>query len=169
MRLFTPRLILEITPFISTILIESLSSGARLKFQYQLNKISIDEVVASAEREDIENAATHSFHFEQSMRYYDIATISAFIIFLLKALDPITDSANTAIMGVFVILFISALRVNTRRYFESRPPNKYSNTDRVLNISRLNFEMYKGEFQVILANLIPVLSIILLDLTNSRP
>lgn len=163
MNLITTRLILEITPFISTILIESLTSGARAKFQYQLNNVSIDEVVDSSEREDIENAATHSFHFEQSMRYYDLATIATFIIFLLKALDPTANASNTATAGVFVIVSIIALRVNTRRYFESRPPNKYGNTDQIVSISKLDFELYKGELQVIVANLIPVVSIVILD------
>jgi len=155
------RLILEITPFLTTIIIELLSSGAGIKFKHQFERIfGKNSPLGSSDKEDLSNAAIHSFHFEQCMRYYDFTTIAIFIIFLSKSLDPSFNSQYTAILGLLCICIIIGLRVVTRRYFENETPTRYVNTN-ILNYGKIR--LHWGEVGIVFANLCPMVVLLSLN------
>jgi hypothetical protein len=159
------RLLLELTPFISTILIEVLGSGAQSKLTYQLERLSIGEVLQSADREDVENSAALSFHFEQCMRYYDFAIIATFIVFLTKSLDAVVEIGRIATFGLLTVCLIIALRIRTRQYFETRAPNKYANEDHYTpSIGSFQpIRLYWGEIGIITANMAPIIALVFLE------
>ncbi len=160
--LLDARLILEITPFLATIIIELLSSGAGIKFEHQFDEIfGSNSPLGPSDKEDLSNAAIHSFHFEQCMRYYDFTTIAVFIIFLSKSLDPTFNSRYTAIAGLACICVIIGLRVVTRNYFENETPTRYVNTNTAYSRS---FTLRWGEVGIISANLFPLVVLLSLNL-----
>lgn len=163
MSVVDPRLILELTPFISTILIELATSGGEGKFNSEFKKIPEYQTLKSkgASVNNIQNTALLSFHYEQSMRYFDFATIAAFIIFLTRLYTVQTENSLVVVSGAISICVIIFLRVWTRRYFESKTPNEYARKEPSVELGHI--EVRKGDGAVIIANLIPVISLVVLE------
>lgn len=158
-----PQLILELTPFISTILIELASSGGEGNFDSEFKKTQEFQELKSkaASITNIQNTALLSFHFEQSMRYFDFATIAAFVIFLTKLYTTDTGGNSVVVAGVISVSVIIFLRVWTRRYFESKTPNEYARKEPLIELGHV--EIRKGDGSVILANMIPVICLVSLE------
>jgi hypothetical protein len=160
----SPRLILEITPFLSTIIVELATSGGEEKFEGEFQKQpEFNEISDSpASAENIRYTALFSYHYEQSMRYFDIATIAAFVIFLTKLHTTKDASASILSAGVVSICFIVGLRVWMRRYFESITPTEYARKDLLLAFRGLVIR--RGDLAIVTANIVPVLCLVYLDL-----
>lgn len=169
-------LILEITPFLSIILIETVTSGGEGKFAGEFKKQPGYKEIKSdspATINNIENTALLSYDYEQSIKYFDIAIIVSFVVYLTKSYTKTTgvEDSTTAInngttsgsiivvAGIVTIILIVGLRIGTQRYFESRKPTEYARK-RVLYETGL-VEMRMGDVLVIAGNLIPILSLIL--------
>jgi hypothetical protein len=160
----SPGLILEITPFLSTIIVEMATAGGEGKFEGEFQKQPEYRVIGEspASVENIRYTALFSYHYEQSMRYFDIATIAAFVIFLTKLYTADDASGLIVSAGVISIGFIVGLRVWMRRYFESKTPTEYARKDLLYTYRGLILR--KGDLAIVTANLVPVVCLVVLDL-----
>lgn len=159
----SPGLILEITPFLSTIIVEIATAGGEGKFEGEFQKQPEYDVIGDtpASAENIRYTALFSYQYEQSMRYFDIATIAAFVIFLTK-LHTAEDASNLIVAaGVISICFIVGLRVWMRRYFESKTPTEYARKDLLYTYRGLIIR--KGDLAIVTANLAPVVCLVFLE------
>lgn len=158
-----PSLILEITPFLSTIIVETATAGGEGKFSGEFRKQPEYDKIASssATADNIRYTALLSYDYEQSMRYFDIATIAAFVIYITKLYTATDASGQIVLAGVITICFIVGLRVWVQRYFESITPNEYARREFV--ITRGGLTIRKGDFAVTAANLVPVVCLVLLE------
>lgn len=155
------RVALEVTPFIATIVVELLYRGGSDKFSKTISDISISEAVDEADLEDIENASIHSFHYEQSMRYFDFTIIAIFIVFLTKSGRELIPFSLVTVGGLSCIVIIIGLKRYARHYFENTKPNEYSNDKILFQRPRI---IRHGEGLILLANSIPITVILLLEL-----
>ncbi|MDJ1433567.1 hypothetical protein [Halostagnicola sp. A-GB9-2] len=159
----SPGLVLEVTPFISIIIVEIATSGGEGKFDGEFQKQPEYDVIGDspASAKNIQYTALFSYHYEQSMRYFDIATIAAFVIFLTRLHTTEDTSGLVVFAGVVSICFIVSLRVWMRRYFESKTPTEYARKDWVWNFRGLIIR--KGDLAIVTANLAPVACLVFLD------
>ena len=157
-------LILEVTPFLSTIIVELATAGGEEKFQGEFQKQPEYSVIGDspASAENIRYTALLSYHYEQSMRYFDIATVAAFVIFLTKIYTADDATGLIVVAGVISIVFITGLRVWMRRYFESKTPTEYARKDLIFAFRGITFR--KGDAAIVTANLVPVMCLIVLDI-----
>ncbi|MGB9932905.1 hypothetical protein [Haloarcula amylolytica] len=160
----SPGLVLEITPFLSTIVVEIATAGGEGKFEGEFQKQPEYDVIGDspASAENIRYTALFSYHYEQSMRYFDIATIAAFVIFLTKLYTAESVSGLVVFAGAVSICSIVGLRVWMRRYFESKTPTEYARKDLFCTYRGLTIR--KGDLAIITANLAPVACLVFLDL-----
>nr|WP_157829460.1 hypothetical protein [Haloarcula taiwanensis] len=159
----SPGLILEITPFVSTIVVEMATAGGEGKFEGEFQKQPEFDVIGDspASAENIKYTALLSYHYEQSMRYFDIATIAAFVIFLTKLYTAEEITGLVVSAGVVSICSIVVLRVWMRRYFESKTPTEYARKDLLFTFQGLTIR--KGDLAIITANFVPVVCLVILD------
>ncbi|MFC6763626.1 hypothetical protein [Natrinema soli] len=157
-------LILEITPFLSTIVVEIATAGGEGKFEGEFQKQPEYGVIGDspASAENIRYTALFSYHYEQSMRYFDIATIAAFVIFITKLYTAEGTSELIVSAAVISICFIVGLRVWMRRYFELKTPTEYARKDLLYTYRGLIIR--KGDLAIMAANLAPVMCLVFLDL-----
>lgn len=164
MSFLSPGLILEVTPFLSIIVVEIATAGGESKFQGEFQKQPEYEEIGSspASAENIRYTALFSYQYEQSMRYFDIATIAAFVIFLTKLYTAENTSELVVAAGLISICFIVGLRVWMSRYFESITPTEYARKDLVYTYRGLLIR--KGDLAIVTANIVPVVCLVFLDL-----
>ncbi|WP_143165410.1 hypothetical protein [Halobaculum gomorrense] len=158
-----PGLILEITPFISTIIVELATAGGEEKFSGEFKKqpeySEIGDSPASAD--NIRNTALLSYDYEQSMRYFDIATIASFVIFLTKLYTAENASGSIVLAGIISICSVVGLRVWMTRYFESVTPTEYARKDLLLKYR--GFLVRWGDLAIVTANLVPIVCLLFLE------
>lgn len=158
-------LILEITPFLAIIIVETATAGGQNKFAGEFRKQPEYKEInnqASASSKNINYTALLSYDFEQSMRYLDIAIVSTFVIYMTKLFNTNNGDGLIVVSGVANICFIVGLRVMIQRYFESKTPTEYARKDLLKKWK--GFEIRWGDLSVFIANLIPILSLIFLTL-----
>lgn len=156
-------LILEVIPFISIIIVELATGGGEGKFKGEFKKQPVYNEISDnqATVNNIGYTALLSYHYEQSMRYFDIATIASFVIFLTKLFSEQESSKLIVIGGIISIVSIVTIRVWMRRYFESITATEYGRKDL---LTYRGYTIRKGDIAIVVANLIPIFCLILIDI-----
>ncbi|WP_207586958.1 hypothetical protein [Halomontanus rarus] len=156
--------VIEITPFIATIVVQILSLGPSSKFARQIDKFEDDGISFEPHTSDLETAAALSFDFQQCMRHYILSLLSVTIVFLAKLSQIDSGEDSILISAIAILIVILALREGTSRYFTTRQPNKYWVSDCwVKKIKGYKFYLHYGDAGVIIANVLPLLAIIVLN------
>lgn len=157
--------LIEISPFLVTIVIEVLGTGANNEFEKQLEEIDNELFELGEFKPDLESAAAYSYDYKQSLNHYNVSIIAVTLVFMSKLA---TGSGNTdwvLISGILIILFVLVLKEVTSRYFTHRQPNKYWVNDcRSLTFLGQKFYFHYGAVGVLVANLVPIAAITMLNL-----
>lgn len=156
-------LVVEITPFVSVILIKSFSTSVDEKFDDKFRSLPEGDELGDGDIEVAKKTALLSHHHEQSRIYTYMAIIWVFIIFSSRAYREGGILSLTFVFMILLLLGIIALNVWASDYFKSIKPVKYADSEE-WSLKGRTFR--RGDTVAIVSNFLPIAALVLLQLLD---
>lgn len=161
----SPRLFIELAPFLGMIIIESTGTGFRSTFSNQLDDLEQDSTDTPTDRDRIENCATVSEAIASNRAHFGYSLLVVFIVFSSKAISQPTVSTDVVTFGIIAMLAILGLMRHTTQYLLDRSPSKYWVSDCIeIPLPGRRYPIHYGQLGVVVANLVPVVFLLYLNL-----